>query len=130
LLEVQAKNGPKFVTILISVSSIGRLPEAGKRLCVPLSPSKANRDESTSGWAGHRNRARAWRIDRHGARRNFGELPHLAAVRPEQIKARAKTVLEGSACVLIADDEGPVRRAAAQILLRKGYNAIEASDVD
>jgi hypothetical protein len=30
--------------------------------------------------------------------------------------------------VLIADDEGPVRRAAVQILLRKGYNVMEASD--
>jgi len=30
--------------------------------------------------------------------------------------------------VLIADDEDPVRRAAVQILLRKGYNVMEASD--
>ena len=30
--------------------------------------------------------------------------------------------------MLIADDEGPVRRAAVQILLRKGYNVMEASD--
>ena len=30
--------------------------------------------------------------------------------------------------MLIADDEGPVRRAAVQILLRKGYNVMEAGD--
>jgi signal transduction histidine kinase len=36
LLEVQARNGPKFVTILISVSSVGRLPENTKRLYMPL----------------------------------------------------------------------------------------------
>jgi hypothetical protein len=30
--------------------------------------------------------------------------------------------------VLIADDEGPVRRAAVRILLSKGYNIMEASD--
>ena len=51
-----------------------------------------------------------------------------STVRAEQNKGRMKTLVEGSACVLIADDEGPVRRAAVQILLRKGYNVMEASD--
>jgi signal transduction histidine kinase len=42
LLEVQARNGPKFVTILISVASVGRLQDSSKRLYVPLTASKAN----------------------------------------------------------------------------------------
>jgi two-component system cell cycle sensor histidine kinase/response regulator CckA len=32
LLEVQARNGPKFVTILISVASVGRFEDRSKRL--------------------------------------------------------------------------------------------------
>jgi len=51
-----------------------------------------------------------------------------STVRAEQTRGRMKTLVEGSACALIADDEGPVRRAAVQILLRKGYNVMEASD--
>jgi CheY-like chemotaxis protein len=51
-----------------------------------------------------------------------------ANIRSEQTKGKIKPLSEGSACVLIADDEGPVRRAAVQILLRKGYNVMEAGD--
>jgi len=131
LLEVQAKNGPKYVTISISVSSVGRLPESGKRLFVPLSASKANREESTFGLGRDIEIVRA-----HGGSIDMARdetsvtfrmsLPSTA--RAEQPKGRMKTLTEGSACVLIADDEGPVRRAAVQILLRKGYNVMEASD--
>jgi CheY-like chemotaxis protein len=131
LLEVQAKNGPKFVTILISVSSVGRLPENHKRLFVPLSASKANREASTFGLGRDVEIVRA-----HGGSIDMARdetsvtfrmsLP--STVRAEQNKGRMKTLVEGSACVLIADDEGPVRRAAVQILLRKGYNVMEASD--
>ena len=131
LLEVQAKNGPKFVTISISVSSVGRLPETGKRMFVPLSASKANREESTFGLGRDIEIVRA-----HGGTIDMARdetsvtfrvsLP--STVRPEQTRGRMKTLVEGSACVLIADDEGPVRRAAVQILLRKGYNVMEASD--
>lgn len=131
LLEVQAKNGPKFVTISISVSSVGRLPESNKRLFVPLSASKANREESTFGLGRDIEIVRA-----HGGSIDMARdetsvtfrvsLP--STVRPEAVKGRMKTLVEGSACVLIADDEGPVRRAAVQILLRKGYNVMEASD--
>jgi CheY-like chemotaxis protein len=131
LLEVQAKNGPKFVTISISVSSVGRLPENSKRLFVPLSASKANREESTFGLGRDIEIVRA-----HGGSIDMARdetsvtfrvsLP--STVRAEQTKGRMKTLVEGSACVLIADDEGPVRRAAVQILLRKGYNVMEASD--
>ena len=69
LLEVQAKNGPKIRHHRISVSSVGGLQENTKRLYVPLSPSKANREAShVRSGPGHRNRARARRLDRHGAR--------------------------------------------------------------
>jgi hypothetical protein len=131
LLEVQAKNGPKFVTILISVSSVGRLPENHKRLFVPLSASKANREASTFGLGRDVEIVRA-----HGGSIDMARdetsvtfrmsLPSTGRV--DQNKGRMKTLVEGSACVLIADDEGPVRRAAVQILLRKGYNVMEASD--
>jgi two-component system, cell cycle sensor histidine kinase and response regulator CckA len=131
LLEVQAKNGPKFVTISISVSSVGRLPENNKRLFVPLSAAKANREVSTFGLGRDVEIVRA-----HGGSIDMARdetsvtfrmsLP--STVRGEQTKGRMKTLVEGSACVLIADDEGPVRRAAVQILLRKGYNVMEASD--
>ena len=131
LLEVQAKNGPKFVTISISVSSVGRLPENSKRMFVPLSAAKANREDSTFGLGRDVEIVRA-----HGGSIDMARdetaitfrvsLPSTA--RPEPAKTRMRTVTEGTACVLIADDEGPVRRAAVQILLRKGYNVMEASD--
>jgi len=131
LLEVQAKNGPKFVTISISVSSVGRLPENTKRLFVPLSASKANREESTFGLGRDIEivRAHGGSIDMARDERSVTFRMSLpSTVRAEQPKGRMKTLVEGSACVLIADDEGPVRRAAVQILLRKGYNVMEASD--
>jgi CheY-like chemotaxis protein len=53
-------------------------------------------------------------------------LPSLN--RTDQTSGKSKALADGSACVLIADDEGPVRRAAVQILLRKGYNVMEAGD--
>jgi len=131
LLEVQAKNGPRFVTISISVSSVGRLPENNKRMFVPLSASKANREASTFGLGRDVEivRAHGGSIDmaRDGNSVTFRvSLP--STVRVDQNKGRMKTLVESSACVLIADDEGPVRRAAVQILLRKGYHVMEASD--
>src|SRR5579871_315101 len=131
LLEVQAKNGPKFVTISVSVSSVGRLPENSRRLFVPLAASKANREASTVGLG------RAIAIVRaHGGSSDIARdetsvtfrvsLP--TSVRAQQNKGRMKTVTEGTACIFIVDDEGPVRRAAVQILLRKGYHVMEASD--
>jgi two-component system cell cycle sensor histidine kinase/response regulator CckA len=131
LLEVQARNGPKFVTILISVASVGRLQDSSKRLYVPLTASKANHQASTFGLGRDIEIVRA-----HGGSIDMARDPSSvtfrislpSAMRPEQNKGRTRPVAEGSACVLIADDEGPVRRAAVQILLRKGYNVMEASD--
>src|SRR5579864_3490558 len=131
LLEVQAKNGPKFVTISISVSSVGRLQETGKRMFVPLSASKANKEPSTFGLGRDVEIVRA-----HGGSIDMARDDNSVTFRvslpvkgqTEPIKGRVNTLVEGSACVLIADDEGPVRRAAVQILLRKGYNVMEASD--
>src|SRR5271169_4448371 len=51
LLEVQAKNGPRYITITISVSSVGRLQENPKRLFTPLSPSKTSHEAGTFGLA-------------------------------------------------------------------------------
>ncbi len=131
LLEVQARNGPKFVTVLISVSSVGHLAEGAKRLYVPLSSSRANYEASTVGLGRDVEivRAHGGSIDmaRDGNSVTFRmSLP--TSVRSEPAKKKLNAVAEGSACVLIADDEGPVRRAAVQILLRKGYNVMEVGD--
>jgi len=131
LLEVQARNGPKFVTILISVTSVGGLQDSTKRLYVPLAASKANHEASTFGLGRDIEIVRA-----HGGSIDMARDPSSitfrislpSSMRSEQNKGRTRPVAEGSACVLIADDEGPVRRAAVQILLRKGYNVMEASD--
>jgi len=131
LLEVQARNGPKFVTILISVASVDRLQDSSKRLYVPLSASKANHQASTFGLGRDIEivRAHGGSIDmaRDASSVTFRiSLP--SSMRSDQNKGRTRPLVEGSACVLIADDEGPVRRAAVQILLRKGYNVMEAGD--
>jgi CheY-like chemotaxis protein len=131
LLEVQAKNGPKYVTITISVSSVGRLPETPKRLYEPLSPAKVTHEAGTFGLSRDIEivRAHGGSIDiaRDPASVTFRiSLPSMS--RSDQTTGRSRSLTEGSACVLIADDEGPVRRAAVQILLRKGYNVMEASD--
>jgi hypothetical protein len=131
LLEVQARNGPKFVTILISVTSVGGLQDSTKRLYVPLAASKANHEVSTFGLGRDIEIVRA-----HGGSIDMARDPSSitfrislpSSMRSEQNRGRTRPVAEGSACVLIADDEGPVRRAAVQILLRKGYNVMEASD--
>ena len=131
LLEVQARNGPRFVTILISVSSVGRLPENTKRLYVPLSASKANHEASTFGLGRDIEivRAHGGSIDMARDETSVTFRMSLPAnVRSDPAKGRMKTLVDGSACVLIADDESPVRRAAVQILLRKGYNVMEAGD--
>ena len=47
LLEVQAKNGPKYVTIAIEVSSVDHIHANPKRLFVPLSPT--NREAAAFG---------------------------------------------------------------------------------
>ncbi len=130
LLEVQARNGPKFVTILISVAIVRRLPDNAKRLYVPLSASKANHEASTFGLGRDIEivRAHGGSIDMARDETSVTFRVSLPANVREPAKGRMKTVAEGSACVLIADDEGPVRRAAVQILLRKGYNVMEAGD--
>jgi two-component system cell cycle sensor histidine kinase/response regulator CckA len=129
LLEVQARNGPKFVTIAIEVASVGHIQENAKRLYVPLSP--ANRDAAAFGLGRDIEIVRS-----HGGSIDLARdansivfrvsLPSLS--RLDQTAGKSKALAEGSACLLIADDEAPVRRAAAQILLRKGYNVMEASD--
>jgi len=48
--------------------------------------------------------------------------------RSDPTAAKSEALAESPACVLIVDDEGPLRRAAVQILVRKGYNVMEASD--
>ncbi|HKX00835.1 MAG TPA: response regulator [Bryobacteraceae bacterium] len=130
LLEVQAKNGPKFVTITIAVSSVRHMAEA-RRLFQPLSGGTLSRDSGTFGLSRDVEIVRA-----HGGSIDMARdvdsitfrisLPSMS--RSDQTTGRARSLTEGSACVLIADDEGPVRRAAVQILLRKGYNVMEASD--
>jgi CheY-like chemotaxis protein len=131
LLEVQAKNGPHYITITISVSSVGHLNENPKRLFTPLSPSKTNLEAGTFGLARDIEIVRT-----HGGSIDMARddnsvtyrisLPAMS--RSDQPAGQPKPLSEGSACVLIADDEGPVRRAAVRILLRKGYNIMEASD--
>src|SRR5579864_2113394 len=131
LLEVQAKNGPHYITITISVSSVGHLNENPKRLFTPLSPSKTSHEAGTFGLARDIEIVRT-----HGGSIDMARddnsvtyrisLPAMS--RSDQPAGQTKPLSEGSACVLIADDEGPVRRAAVRILLRKGYNIMEASD--
>ncbi|MBZ5596100.1 MAG: response regulator [Acidobacteriia bacterium] len=131
LLEVQAKNGPKYITISISVSSVGRLQENPRRLFTPLSPSKTSYEMGTFGLARDIEivRAHGGSIDMARDATSVTYRISLPAVsRSDQQAGRSKTLAEGSACVLIADDEGPVRRAAVRILLSKGYNIMEASD--
>src|SRR5882672_6843941 len=128
LLEVQARNGPKYVTIAIEVASVGHLQENPK-LFVPLSPT--NREAAAFGLGRDIEIVRS-----HGGSIDLARdansivfrvsLPSLS--RLDQTAGKSKALAEGSACLLIADDEAPVRRAAAQILLRKGYNVMEASD--
>lgn len=131
LLEVQAKNGPKYITISISVSSVGRLQETPRRLFTQLSPSHASLETGTFGLARDIEivRAHGGSIDMARDAASITYRISLPAVsRSDQPAGRSRTLAEGSACVLIADDEGPVRRAAVRILLRKGYNIMEASD--
>jgi CheY-like chemotaxis protein len=131
LLEVQARNAPKFVTILISVASVGRLQDGSKRLYVPLSASKANHEASTVGLGRDIEivRAHGGSIDMaRDANSVTFRISLPSNMRSDENKGRTRPLVEGSACVLIVDDEGPVRRAAVQILLRKGYNVMEASD--
>jgi two-component system cell cycle sensor histidine kinase/response regulator CckA len=130
LLEVQARNGPKYVTISILVSSVGLLQENPKRFYIPLSPSEANLKASTFGLGRDIEivRAHGGSIDmaRDAASMTFRiSLPSMSR---ENSTGGSRTLAEGSACVLIVDDESPVRRAAVQILLRKGYNVMEAGD--
>jgi hypothetical protein len=131
LLEVQARNGPKYITITISVSNVGRLQENPKRLFTQVSPSKTILETGTFGLARDIEIVRA-----HGGSIDIARdansvtyrisLPALS--RSDQPAGQPKNLAESSACVLIADDEGPVRRAAVRILLSKGYNIMEASD--
>jgi len=131
LPEVQAKNGPRYITITISVSSVGRLQENPKRLFTPLSPSKTSHEAGTFGLARDIEIVRT-----HGGSIDMARdadsvtyrisLPAMS--RSDQPAGQTRPLSESSACVLIADDEGPVRRAAVRILLRKGYNIMEASD--
>ena len=131
VLEVQAKNGPKYITISITVSNVARIHEAPKRVFEPLSQVKAGHETGRFGLG------RDIEIVRmHGGSievcRDPNSITYRVSLpslsRSEQTAGRTRSLTEGSACVLIADDEGPVRRAAVQILLRKGYNVMEASD--
>src|SRR5258706_221465 len=129
LLEVQAKNGPKYVTIAIEVSAVSNIRDNAKRFFVPLSPT--NRDATAFGLGRDIEIVRS-----HGGSIDLARdadsiafrvsLPSLS--RRDQTAGKSKALADGSASVLIADDEGPVRRAAVQILLRKGYNVMEAGD--
>jgi len=125
LLEVQAKNGPKYITISISVASVARLDANPKLLFTPLSPSKAGLETGTFGLARDIEIVRS-----HGGSidvaRDATSITYRISL--PAMAGQPRTLAEGSACVLIADDEGPVRRAAVRILLRKGYNIMEASD--
>jgi two-component system cell cycle sensor histidine kinase/response regulator CckA len=123
LLEVQARNGPRFVTILISVSSVGRLPEGAKRQYVPISVVTANQGAGTFGLGRDIEIVRA-----HGGSIDMAREPASVTFRISLPSAVRRPLAEVSACVLIAEDESPVRRAAVQILLRKGYNVLEAGD--
>lgn len=130
LLEVQVKNCPKYVTIYISVSRVDRMDENSKPMFEPLSATKGV-ESSTFGLGRDVEIVHAHRGSIDMARDENSvtfrvSLPSMS--RSDQTTGRARTLVEGSACVLIADDEGPVRRAAVQILLRKGYNVMEASD--
>jgi two-component system cell cycle sensor histidine kinase/response regulator CckA len=129
LLQVEARNGPKYVTVTIEVSSVGHTEENPKRLFVPL--SSANQEAGTFGLGRDIEIVRAHRgsIDMARDANSIAfrvSLPSMS--RLDQSAGKTKALTEGSACVLIADDEGPVRRAAVQILLRKGYNVMEAGD--
>ena len=131
LLEVQAKNGPTYITISITVSRVGGLQENPKRLFTPLSLAKSGVEAGTFGLARDIEivRAHGGSIDMARDASSITYRISLPAVRrSDQPAARSKPLAEGSACVLIADDEGPVRRAAVRILLSKGYNIMEASD--
>jgi CheY-like chemotaxis protein len=130
LLEIQAKNGPRYITISISVSSVGQLQENPKRLYTPLSSSKANLEASSFGLGRDIEivRAHGGSIDMARDATSVTFRISLPAMNRSDQPARPRIVTDGSACVLIADDEGPVRRAAVRILLRKGYNIMEASD--
>lgn len=108
LLEVQAKNGPKYITISISVSSVGRLQENPRRLFTPLSPSKTSYEMGTFGLARDIEivRAHGGSIDMARDATSVTYRISLPAVsRSDQQAGRSKTLAEGSACVLIADDE-------------------------
>ena len=131
LLEVQAKNGPNYITITISVSSVGRLHENPKRLFTQLSPSKTSHEAGTFGLARDIEivRTHGGSIDMSRDATSVAYRISLPAMsRSDQPVGQPRPLSESSACVLIADDEGPVRRAAVRILLRKGYNIMEASD--
>jgi len=128
LLEVQARNGPKYVTISIEVSSFSNMRENAKRLFVPLSPT--NRDATAFGLGRDIEivRSHGGSIDLARDANSIAFRVSLPSLSRDQTAGKSKALTEGSACVLIADDEGPVRRAAVQILLRKGYNVMEAGD--
>ena len=131
LLEVQARNGPKYITITISVSMVDRLQDNAKRMYQPLSSAKVNHEATTFGLGRDIEivRAHGGSIDlARDANSITFRISLPANAQGDQPAGRPRPLVEGTACVLIADDEGPVRRAAVQILLRKGYNIMEASD--
>jgi two-component system cell cycle sensor histidine kinase/response regulator CckA len=127
VLEVQARNGPQYVTVAVEVSSVGHIQNNPKRLFVPLSPT--NRQAAAFGLGRDIEIVRS-----HGGSIDLARdansivfrvsLPSLSRFG----RTKNKALVEASACLLIADDQAPVRRAAAQILLRKGYNVMEAGD--
>lgn len=112
VLEVDARNGPRHVTISITASRGGNERQPG--LMERLPSAKAREAEIVSAHGGWIDVARA-----HSAVTYRITLP--APNRPDAGESHG-----GSACILIAEDEDQVRRAAVQVLLRKGYNVIEA----
>ncbi len=128
LLEVQAKNGPRYVTISIEVSSVSNVQDNAQRLFVPLSPT--NREAAAFGLGRDIEivRSHGGSIDLARDADSIAFRVSLPSLSRADQAGKSKALAGGSACVLIADDEGPVRRAAVQILLRKGYNVMEAGD--
>ena len=132
LLELKTRNGSTHVTISVSVSSIGKLPDLPKRRYQPFSVAEAFGDPSSLGLARDVEIVQA-----HGG---FIERAHDGSgtaflvslpVADRRETNRPETSGPSTAVtpfILVVEDDDAVRKAAVKILLRKGYNVIEARD--
>lgn len=131
LLEVKAENGPKCVMISVSDSGSGTSSEFQGHAFEPLSATAVKQGGTGLGLARDLEIVKA-----HGGWLDFGRSPEggstfrVSIPLPNRMeKTELPTpIIDGTECILVAEDEELVRRAAVKMLQRRGYQVIEARD--